>query len=146
MFWKPITLALTALSLNLCLSAIGAPLIKSACNLKGQCKLIDPMEFMDELGSGTIKLMDENGSELTFAYFHQQVYFVIGDKSLNSEPGSPEERCVLKILKESFAKMYDPGFDKDPGGNGSKRFHEQHAVKHFIRLLEVRCATKPEQK
>lgn len=133
---------LATLSLMICLSGLAAPSVRSVCSLKGECELIDPVEFMDEVGSGTIKLIDENGSELVFAYFDRKVYFVIGGDKVDSEAGSPEERCLLKVLKNSFARTYDAAFDKDPGGKGTKRFLEQHAVKHFIRLLEQRCATK----
>ena len=112
------------------------------CDLQGKCKLIDSVEFMDEVGSGSIRLIDENNRELLFSYFNKEVHLRSGARTIKSEAGSPEERCLLKVLKKSYAATYDPAFDKDPGGDGTKRFLEQHAVKHFMRLLEQRCATR----
>jgi hypothetical protein len=122
---------------------LAAATLTDPCKLKSPCKLIEPLEFLDVIGSGAVKLIDHDGSGLVFAYFEGKAYFVSGTKSkVDSTPGSPQEQCLLKILKESLAGVYNPAFDKDPGGAASKRFFEQHAVKHLIRVLESRCAAK----
>jgi len=102
---------------------------------------------MDIIGSGGVTLVDEKGNELVFSYFQRKAYFVTDEKTkVPSQPGSPQEQCLLKVLKELFASIHDPAFDKDPGGTGTEKFRRQRAVKHFIRLLEGRCATKSEDK
>jgi hypothetical protein len=118
-------------------------MVTQPCDLKGICKLINPVEFADDWGSGGIRFVDSKGSELVFSYFNGKVYFKTGEQTkIESQPGSSGEQCLLKILKESFAAVYDPAFDKDPGAESSKRYWEQRTVKHFIRVLERRCATK----
>jgi hypothetical protein len=129
---------------------IAAPLVTQPCDLKGTCKLVDPSLLVDYYGSGKVKLVDSSGRELVFLFFDDKVYFKSGEGTkIESQRGSREEQCLLKTLKESFAAVYDPAFDKldpafdkDTGGAGAKRYQEQRAVKHFILVLERRCAAK----
>jgi hypothetical protein len=138
MFQKRIGAALVAFSWVVCLPGVTAPPALGPCNLKGDCKLIDPVEFLDEVGSGSVKIVDQSGAELSFMFGARGVYLRSGEAKIRSQAGSADEKCLLRIFKESLARTYDPKFDKDPGGSGSKRFFEQHAVKHFIRVLERR--------
>src|SRR5437588_8441738 len=114
MFWKPLTGILAVLTTFFCVTAFSAPSASNPCSLKGQAKIVESDELMDMIGSGWIKVVDEKGTELTFLYFDREVSFVSGHVKTKSEPGSASEQCFLKILKESFAKTYDPVLDENP--------------------------------
>ena len=115
--------------------------------LKGLCSFVDAELFLDIVGTAHVTLIDENGNRLRIYYKPDQgekVLFVAQDRRwMESEPGSPEEKCLLDIMKKSFAKEFDPPLTKLPDGNEARgKYYTQHAVHRLIIALERRCSPK----
>ena len=147
MFKNQLSRVALAIFFGLCSDVVAGQLVTRPCEFNGVCKLVNPIEFPDDWGSGGIKFVDKDGRELVFSYFEQKVYFKSGEGTkIESQPGTSEEQCLLKVLKESFAAVYDPKLDKKPSDADKPAWQpylDQLAIKHFIRVLERRCASKP---
>jgi hypothetical protein len=120
-----------------------APLATQPCDLKCPCKVIDAKLLLDYFNSTFVKLGDTNGSELYLSYTDGNVHFTSAKNThIDSQPGSPQEQCALKTLKDLVAAIYDPARDYNTGENGAKRAAEQRAVLNLIHVLERRCEKK----
>ena len=113
------------------------------------CKLTDIALYADWDGSGHLTIIDEKGSRLKLSYANDILYFEHTDKSvIRSKSGSAEEQILLRILKQSLARTYDPSMAKkdynfsDKTKDEQQRYFEQKGIKHFIHVLEDRCSTK----
>lgn len=137
------------------LIASNSPQFLWPSDLRGPCSIVDAKVYEDDSGSGGFILVDGNGKRLRFIYTYnhgQRVYFGQPDGSkVESEPGSPEEQCLLKISKTSFTERFGP--IEQPVSEyyaqlekklPKSEFDALIAIQHFIIVLEHRCKFKKE--
>jgi hypothetical protein len=103
----------------------------------------------DDYVSGRVTMVDEGGRSLIIHKIGPRLFFSQRNgKKIESKPGSPEEQHLLRIMEESFAKVFNPllKMPKLPIRDEKElnRYFDQLGVKHIIIDLQRRCATKKE--
>jgi hypothetical protein len=112
------------------------------------CSIVNAETLVEDFAPGGVTLLDRSGREFRFSYSADyngpEVYFgQPNGKKVKSEAGSPEEACMLKILKEAYKRSFRHPFKKLPDdAPGQKSFWIQVSVRHFILVLEHRCKYK----
>jgi hypothetical protein len=125
------------------------PAVTKPSDLKRPCIFVDCAILIDDCGSTYATFVDQNGNKLTVSSGYpdkngKELRFRLQDNTvIASQPGSTEEQCLLKIMKESLEKDVDPALGK-VDDQDSKRYWNQKAVKILIKRVEYRCTTKRE--
>ena len=119
---------------------------QSPCELQGICSLKDAVTQNTDYGSSRVTLVDQNGNIFIVAYIGPGVILKRQDGTeVKSKPGSPDEQCLLTVLKASYAAAFSPQMSEPPkDAAGQKRFWTQYTVNRLIGIFQRRCATGKE--
>jgi len=117
--------------------------------LRPPCTIVDADTLEDDWVSAYLTLVDLDGNRLGCWWGEDGIILSGRDHALiHTKPGDAEEQVLLKIVKQSFAKIYDPAldrkdyFDRHPSEAPDYHWFTQHAIERFIRGLEYRCVHK----